>query len=254
MKFNDSGEAVLLFSQIIKMKKSTNWSRDEAILLLDTYFKLRGTAFNKSSVMVQNLSCQLRALRPTVSNSSKTYRNLNGVFMTLMNVRSLDATHQGTGLASASETLKLAWRDFGEDELLLGKVAANIRYELKIGSSLEEKSAHTNVGSTFEGKLLSEVHLRRERNTTIVEEAKAAFLQSGRLRCEACAFDFEKAYGTRGAGFIEAHHRIPLSHSELVGRLVKISDFVMLCSNCHRMIHRCRPWLTVEELTQLINR
>ena len=30
------------------------------------------------------------------------------------------------------------------------------------------------------------------------------------------------------------------------------TDLVPVCSNCHRMIHRRRPWLSVEQLRQLV--
>lgn len=56
--------------------------------------------------------------------------------------------------------------------------------------------------------------------------------------CKACGFDFEKIYGARGKNYIEVHHNKPLSH---VKRSIKIdiaNDLTVLCSNCHRMIHR----------------
>ena len=30
-----------------------------------------------------------------------------------------------------------------------------------------------------------------------------------------------------------------------------ISDLVLICSNCHRMIHRKKPWLSIDELKEL---
>ena len=32
----------------------------------------------------------------------------------------------------------------------------------------------------------------------------------------------------------------------------KLADLALLCSNCHRMIHRTKQWLTVEELEELV--
>ena len=46
-------------------------------------------------------------------------------------------------------------------------------------------------------------------------------------------------YGEIGEGFIEAHHLKPL-HT-LTGEKVAldpVKDFAVLCSNCHKMIHR----------------
>ena len=31
----------------------------------------------------------------------------------------------------------------------------------------------------------------------------------------------------------------------------KIEDFAVLCSNCHRMIHRKKPWKTIQEMKSL---
>jgi len=78
-------------------------------------------------------------------------------------------------------------------------------------------------------------HKRIERNRKLA--AKVKKLQG--YTCKACGFNFEKAYGTLGADFIEAHHLTPLS--ELKGDAVLLDprrDFSVLCSNCHRMIHR----------------
>ncbi|MEV4457357.1 HNH endonuclease [Microbispora sp. NPDC049633] len=64
-------------------------------------------------------------------------------------------------------------------------------------------------------------------------------------------FDFEHTYGPRGAGYIECHHIVPLHVSGPV--TTKLDDLALVCSNCHRMIHRSAPWLTPSELRKLVN-
>lgn len=54
---------------------------------------------------------------------------------------------------------------------------------------------------------------------------------------EACGFEFEKTYGEIGKGYIECHHLIPLSNFK-VNKETKLEGLALLCSNCHRMIHR----------------
>ena len=66
-------------------------------------------------------------------------------------------------------------------------------------------------------------------------------------------FDFKEKYGSRGDGFIECHHRIPLSEAKSEIK-PKLSDFALLCSNCHRMIHRKKKWLSVNELKKIFNK
>lgn len=70
--------------------------------------------------------------------------------------------------------------------------------------------------------------------------------------CKVCGFDFGAAYGTIGAGFIEVHHLEPVSEL-LPGTVVDpIRDLVPVCANCHAMIHRRSPPLTVEELRKFL--
>lgn len=104
-----------------------------------------------------------------------------------------------------------------------------------------------------EGRELFLKHRARERNSTVIQRAKSLFLEKhGRFFCEACRFDFEKVYGELGHGFIEAHHTIAVStlseNSE-----TKVSDIAMLCPNCHRMVHRRRPWLSMKDLQSILN-
>lgn len=96
-------------------------------------------------------------------------------------------------------------------------------------------------------------HLRRERNRAIIEAKKAATLSVyGRLCCEACNFDFSVTYGTLGEGFCEVHHLVPLSVlTESV--TTTLDDLAILCSNCHRIIHRSTPMLSVEELSKVVS-
>lgn len=104
-----------------------------------------------------------------------------------------------------------------------------------------------------EGKLLLKKHLSRERNPKLISEAKRLFLKEhGKLFCEVCGFDFVKTYGEIGENFIEAHHIKPVSKMK-DGEKTKIEDIAMVCSNCHSMMHRKKPWLTVEQLKKSIN-
>jgi 5-methylcytosine-specific restriction endonuclease McrA len=101
-----------------------------------------------------------------------------------------------------------------------------------------------------EGKEKFKLHRSRERDGQIARRAKAKILgKTGKLACEVCQLDFFIRYGEIGQGFIEAHHRIPVS--QLNGtKKTKIEDLALVCSNCHRMLHRGDPLLTVEQLKE----
>ena len=103
-----------------------------------------------------------------------------------------------------------------------------------------------------EGKFYLKQHLCRERNQKLISTAKKLFIQrNGNLFCQICGFDFEKQYGELGSGFIEAHHIKPVSEMNQ-SETTKIEDIIMVCSNCHSMIHRKKPWLNINKIRTLL--
>lgn len=105
-----------------------------------------------------------------------------------------------------------------------------------------------------EGAVRLVTHLRRERDRSLVEAKKRAVLATrGNLSCEACGFDFAVVYGDIGDSFCEVHHLTPLSASS-ESTTTTLNDLAVLCSNCHRIIHRSTPMLSVAELSALIRR
>lgn len=95
------------------------------------------------------------------------------------------------------------------------------------------------VGQTVEERRRYRLHQRIERNPTAARRAKR---RHGYV-CQACDFDFLETYGEIGREYIEAHHLVPL-HELAHGAIRRYDvavDFAVLCSNCHRMIHRRDP-------------
>jgi len=82
--------------------------------------------------------------------------------------------------------------------------------------------------------------MRVERNRGIVNALKTQRIHQykGHLPCEICKFDFLDSYGLVGAGYIEAHHKESLALSPKGGRVTSVEDFILVCSNCHRILHR----------------
>lgn len=84
-------------------------------------------------------------------------------------------------------------------------------------------------------------HRRIERSPALAKKVKDVHGH----KCEACGFEFEIAFPRIAKNkYIEAHHLVPVS--QLKGQRVSRNpkkDFAVLCSNCHRMIHRYpEPW------------
>ena len=104
-----------------------------------------------------------------------------------------------------------------------------------------------------EGRESFKTHRHLERDGKMPRKAKAKRLaEAGKLECDVCGMDFHRVYGELGHGFIEAHHTVPVS--ELAGaQKTKVSDLALVCSNCHRMLHRGSSLLTVEKLRRLVH-
>jgi 5-methylcytosine-specific restriction protein A len=93
------------------------------------------------------------------------------------------------------------------------------------------------------------LHYRIERNTSISLKVK----KLKGYKCEACGFKFSDKYGDIGSEFIEAHHLQPISLLDIGNtRLNLKTDFAVLCSNCHRMIHKLDDPSDIELLRSLL--
>lgn len=91
-----------------------------------------------------------------------------------------------------------------------------------------------------------------KRNPQLVKQAKEIF----GCTCQVCGFDFAKTYGALGLDFAEVHHLNPLSERPpeewTTAVQTNIVDIAVLCANCHRMIHRRKPALSIDELKAIL--
>ena len=240
------------------MKRNPDWEIDELILALDLYFQLEPGQMNSNNEKIKELSSLLRILPihniEEVPDPEK-FRNPNGVSMKLNNIKGADPNIEG-GLRTDKGVVNVLKEFDGQGERLRN-IANSIKGSFKEGelNASLNKIEITNEMEAPEGKLLLRRHLYRERRTKIVKAKKAQVLQEkGKLECEACSFDFEKKYGEKGEGFIECHHIIPLSEMR-PGHRTKLDELRLLCSNCHRIIHRNRKgMLSMEELISMCDR
>lgn len=86
-------------------------------------------------------------------------------------------------------------------------------------------------------------------------ELRRAAIRLHGTKCLACGFDFEEVYGERGRGFIEVHHLRPVSTLTSPAAVDPRTDLVVLCANCHRMVHRRRDRiLGLEELRRILRK
>lgn len=108
----------------------------------------------------------------------------------------------------------------------------------------------TKDSEVREGKRELREYIWRSRNRSLIERKKSA----SNYNCEVCGFNFAKKYGTIGREFIIAHHTKPLAEAERVIH-TRLSDIVLLCSNCHNMAHKRRPRpYAVKELRRVLKK
>jgi 5-methylcytosine-specific restriction protein A len=225
--------------------KNPPWSRDEHIVALNFYLQHTPSMPGKDSKEIIALSELLNVLgRKITGELHETYCNPAGVYMKLMNFRGIDPSYPGVGLANGSKDEQVVWDLYSENRTELSKLAKRITEFASSEESIQDAPALTEEEEEGnEGQVLSRIHRYRERDRSLVKRKKEKFLtEHSRLYCEACGFDFGKRYGERGADFIECHHTKPVSELDTNGK-TKISDLVLLCANCHRVVHMKKPWL-----------
>ncbi|WP_423192503.1 HNH endonuclease [Cupriavidus sp. H18C2] len=239
------------------VKRNPVWSRDELLLALQLYLTHRSAPPSKDSPEVAALSLTLNKMGATLGlGHDGSYRNRNGVYMKMMNFRRFDPeyTKNGkVGLARGNKDEEIVWARYAGNPLELSLVCGAIIQAIDdplTGAGLGPEEPE--VAEAEEGRILTRVHRVRERSRALVLAAKAAARKKyGRLCCEACGFDFEAEYGNRGANIIDVHHTRPL-HSLAEGGITRLDELALLCANCHRVVHASRPWLSVEELAEII--
>ncbi|TDD92081.1 HNH endonuclease [Saccharopolyspora karakumensis] len=242
----------------VRRLKSPSWERDEVILACDLVRQNGWHWLSADDQRVQELSelLQLMPLHPAEVRGPK-FRNVNGVARKTADIATQHPDYRGKptkGGALDREVLA----DFLKRPEEMQTAANTIRAGLQSGmfeglAASPDDIEDTAIAEASEGRLLERRHYARERNPKLRKrKIDAALKERGRLQCEVCDFDFEAAYCERGRGYIECHHVVPLHTSgETTNRL---QDLVLICANCHRMIHRGTPWLTPDELRLLVRR
>jgi 5-methylcytosine-specific restriction enzyme A len=238
-------------------RRNPPWTRDELILALDLYLGHRGHPPDQTHPDVIELSEVLNRIAQGLGMvGDDRLRNTNGVGMKLANFAAVDPEYVSggrVGLQRGSRADKEVWDDFASDPTRCRQVADAIRAAVSDDDSVRQfaRAENKDIAEAEEGRVLTVIHRRSERDRRIVEKKKQQVLRkTGGLAREAYGFDFSRTYWTRGDGFIECHHTQPLWPPK--SRTTTGADLVLVCANCHWMIHAKRPWLTMEELRAIM--
>ena len=125
------------------------------------------------------------------------------------------------------------------------------------GTATDAKVPYSHKTTLKEGAIVQESHsTTHERNPELRRKCIEFFKSqnNGRIVCQCCGFDFSLAFQDIGDGYIEVHHRTPISQSDGEHEVDYRTDLVPLCSNCHSMIHRVEGQGECMSLDELKNK
>lgn len=231
-----------------------DWTRDEIILACALAESNGWRQVYDTDPRAKELSqlLQSSAIHPFPRHPD--FRNPAGVGQKTRNIVDNHPSHHGSR-SNGNRLDKEVLDDFLADPIGMRAMARRIRELLTTADvdSTELPDLDPGDASAGEGGVALRAHLRRERDPKLrrrkLDETKRRGLP---IACEVCRFDFSQTYGSYGLDYIECHHRTPL---HVTGETqTKLADLALVCSNCHRVIHRTRNWLTVEELKNLVEK
>lgn len=224
--------------------RNPKWHRDEIILALDLYFDRERGPIDTKNPKIARLSEILNILPIfKIKPDEEKFRNPNGVSLKLSNFLAIDPDYSGKGMEAYSKLDDEIFFEFRNDRAKLHNLANKIK-SIASNSDLSEQIQNIEddesieIDNVKEGQILYKLHKVRERDKRIIKVKKiTVFKKTGKLECEVCGFDFKARYGSLGEGFIECHHLISLSNFDSI-KVTKLDDLALVCSNCHRMMHR----------------
>ena len=238
--------------------RNPKWHQDEIILALDLYFSPTRGSIDAKNPKIIELSGILNALpifhdRP----DEEKFRNPKGVTLKLSNFLPFDETYKGKGMSGGSKLDEEIFKAFENKKDELRAIASQIRqvvFDEKLNrkvAEIEDDDMTTDDG-VLEGQTLYKLHKVFERDRKIVDQKKKqAYSRFGKIACEVCVFVFDEFYGEIGKNFIECHHRIPLSKLKAETK-TSLDSLALVCSNCHRMLHKSIDTVSIEELRMMI--
>ncbi len=128
-------------------------------------------------------------------------------------------------------------------------VPVAVRWVFRSGGTRPVTTKAEEVGSSFPEGGKTRVYVNRyERDPA----ARAACIEKHGTACACCEFDFCKVYGPIGKGFIHVHHLVPVSEMGEGYETDPVHDLVPVCPNCHAMLHRSEPAMSIEALRAVI--
>jgi predicted HNH restriction endonuclease len=135
-----------------------------------------------------------------------------------------------------------------ETMLSINDTQSYIAEEKNFSDAMSEKTSNGFEKKHPEGAEKKYIQTIKERSPKLREDAIKKY---GTI-CMVCEFNFDTTYGNDIAdNYIEVHHKKLLS--ETIGEVeTDLNDVIVVCSNCHRIIHRKKgnplDWLILNDI------
>jgi len=120
---------------------------------------------------------------------------------------------------------------------------------------------HTGSGRLFPDEVPSAAGKHREgavRQVIVNSYERSAAARTTCIKahgycCAVCDLDMGQRYGEVGEGFIHVHHLVEISTVSEEYEVDPVEDLRPVCPNCHAMLHRRIPTLTIEDLKAMMD-
>lgn len=154
----------------------------------------------------------------------------------------IDLTGEPMALSTIATWSADPWDPRGHFAFTMRPALAEALEQLGLVEGAEPPAEGNEVLDAVEGEEWEMLTRHRKREYQLRQAKISEALRDsgdGRLRCQVpgCGFDFEAIYGATGAGYAHVHHRKPLS-SRTEPERTRLAELVVVCANCHAMIHR----------------
>jgi 5-methylcytosine-specific restriction protein A len=126
-----------------------------------------------------------------------------------------------------------------------GKSSSRKSFDFKLPEEISEEDA-----PFFEGATKQIVINKYERDP----KARMKCIEHFGYSCRVCGMSFEEEYGDLGNNFIHVHHIKPLSEIGEGYKVYPEKDMCPVCPNCHAMLHKESPPLSIDDLKEIMKR
>jgi hypothetical protein len=216
--------------------KDKNWNKEEIIASVDAYFDIfRRVKSDEKFVMTKVMIDLTRTVLP-LRNQGSVEQRMSNISAVLIEI----------GMPWCDKFIPRPNVGAKVKEVIIGRIQQlKLKHDdlrvvnVVLDDEPEGGTDKTEVGRTEGGrKLLS--HYVIERNSAAAGRAKELnkVANDGHYCCMVCHEKPELKYGVR---VIDAHHIRPISEAEGEYK-VRPQDFLIVCPNCHRAIHRLQDF------------